>query len=48
MLGSSLGGLAIGLGSYGTLALLTVCGGVGAAALALPLVRSGVPREGEA
>jgi predicted MFS family arabinose efflux permease len=39
VLGSSLGGLAIGLGSYGTLALLTVIGGIGAAALALPLVR---------
>ncbi|TMF01177.1 MAG: MFS transporter [Chloroflexi bacterium] len=39
VLGSSLGGLAIGLGSYGTLAVLTLCGGLGAAALALPLAR---------
>jgi predicted MFS family arabinose efflux permease len=45
VLGSSLGGLAIGLGRYGTLALLTVCGGVGAAALAVPLARISVPRE---
>jgi predicted MFS family arabinose efflux permease len=40
VLGSSLGGVAIGLGSYTTLAVLTLCGGLGAAALALPLVRS--------
>jgi len=39
VLGSSLGGLAIGLGSYGTLAVLTLCGGLGAAALALPMAR---------
>jgi predicted MFS family arabinose efflux permease len=39
VLGSALGGLAIGLGSYSTLALLTMCGGLGAAALALPLAR---------
>ena len=39
VVGSSLGGLAIGLGSYGTLAVLTLCGGLGAAALALPLAR---------
>jgi predicted MFS family arabinose efflux permease len=39
VLGSSLGGLAIGFGSYTTLALLTACGGVGAAALAVPLAR---------
>lgn len=39
VVGSSIGGLAIGLGSYGTLALLTLCGGLGAAALALPLAR---------
>jgi MFS transporter, DHA1 family, inner membrane transport protein len=39
VLGSSLGGLAIGLGSYGTLALLTLCGGVTAAAIAVPLAR---------
>jgi DHA1 family inner membrane transport protein len=39
VLGSSLGGLAIGLGSYSTLAVLTACGGIGAAALALPLTR---------
>lgn len=41
VLGSSLGGLAIGLGSYETLAWLTLCGGIGAAALALPLTRLG-------
>src|SRR2546423_3998402 len=35
VLGSSVGGLAIGLGSYSRLALLTICGGVGAAALAV-------------
>jgi predicted MFS family arabinose efflux permease len=39
VLGSSLGGLAIGFGSYTTLALLTICGGLGAAALAAPLAR---------
>jgi MFS family permease len=41
VLGSSLGGLAIGFGTYQTLAVLTLCGGVGAAALALPLVKLG-------
>jgi predicted MFS family arabinose efflux permease len=45
VVGSSLGGLAIGMGSYGALALLTVCGGVGAAALAMPLVRLKLTRE---
>jgi DHA1 family inner membrane transport protein len=40
VLGSSLGGLAIGFGSYTTLALLTLLAGAGAAALALPLARS--------
>jgi predicted MFS family arabinose efflux permease len=40
VLGSSLGGLAIGLGSYSTLALLTLCGGLTAAAIALPLART--------
>jgi predicted MFS family arabinose efflux permease len=45
VLGSSIGGLAIGLGSYSTLALLTVCGGVGAAALAIPLARIRIPRQ---
>src|SRR5579864_5819204 len=40
VLGSSLGGLAIGLGSYGTLAILTLCGGLAAAALAVPLARA--------
>jgi predicted MFS family arabinose efflux permease len=40
VLGSSLGGLAIGFGSYSTLALLTICGGLGAAALAVPLARA--------
>ena len=40
VLGSSLGGLAIGLGSYSTLALLTLCGGLTAAAIAFPLARS--------
>ncbi|HEV7663222.1 MAG TPA: MFS transporter [Chloroflexota bacterium] len=39
VLGSSLGGLAIGFGSYQTLALLTLCGGIGAALLAFPLTR---------
>jgi predicted MFS family arabinose efflux permease len=39
VLGSSLGGLAIGLGSYSTLALLTMCSGVAAAMIALPLLR---------
>ena len=39
VLGSAVGGLAIGLGSYeyNNLAWLTLCGGIGAAALALPL-----------
>ena len=37
--GSGLGGLAIGLGSYHALALLTLLSGVGAAALAVPLAR---------
>jgi MFS transporter, DHA1 family, inner membrane transport protein len=41
VLGSSLGGLAIGLGSYSTLAVLTIACGIGAAALALPLARLG-------
>jgi predicted MFS family arabinose efflux permease len=41
VLGSSLGGLAISLGTYQSLALLTLCGGLGAAALALPLTRLG-------
>jgi MFS family permease len=45
VLGASLGGLAIGFGSYGTLAVLTMCGGVGAAALALPLARLKLVRE---
>src|ERR671932_31421 len=45
VLGSSLGGLAIGLGSYGTLAILTLCGGLGAAALAVPLARLKLARE---
>jgi predicted MFS family arabinose efflux permease len=45
VLGSSLGGLAIFLGSYGTLAVLTTCGGLGAALLAFPLVRVKVARE---
>jgi len=45
VLGSSLGGLAIGLGSYGTLALLTMCGGLGAAVLAVPLARVKLARE---
>jgi MFS family permease len=40
VLGSSLGGLAIGLGSYGALAALTLASGLGAAAVAWPLVRS--------
>jgi predicted MFS family arabinose efflux permease len=41
VLGTSLGGLAIGFGSYSTLAVLTMCGGVAAAAIALPLARLG-------
>jgi predicted MFS family arabinose efflux permease len=45
VLGASLGGLAIGFGSYTTLAVLTMCGGVGAAVLALPLARVKVVRE---
>jgi predicted MFS family arabinose efflux permease len=45
VVGSSLGGLAIASGGYGTLALLTMCGGLGAAALALPLIRIKVARE---
>jgi predicted MFS family arabinose efflux permease len=45
VLGSSLGGLALAFGSYGTLAILTICGGLGAAALALPLTRVKVARE---
>jgi len=40
VLGASLGGLAIGFGSYNTLAVLTICGGLGAAALAVPLARA--------
>ncbi|MDQ6669237.1 MAG: MFS transporter, partial [Chloroflexota bacterium] len=39
VLGSSLGGLAISFGSYTTLAIVTTCGGLAAAALALPLAR---------
>jgi hypothetical protein len=39
VLGSAVGGLAIGLASYDGLALLTLLGGVGAAACALPLRR---------
>jgi MFS transporter, DHA1 family, inner membrane transport protein len=45
VLGSSLGGLAIGMGSYSTLAVLALCGGAGAAALALPLARVKLARE---
>ena len=45
VLGSSLGGLAIALGSYGTLAILALCGGVGAAVLAVPLARLKLARE---
>jgi DHA1 family inner membrane transport protein len=45
VLGSSLGGLAIGVGSYGALAILTACGGVGAAALAIPLIGLKLARE---
>ena len=45
VMGASLGGLAIAFGSYGTLALVTMCGGLGAAALALPLARLKVARE---
>jgi MFS transporter, DHA1 family, inner membrane transport protein len=41
VLGSSLGGLAIGLGSYSTLAVLIIGCGLGAAVLALPLARVG-------
>ena len=40
VLGSSLGGLAISFGSYNTLAVLTMCGGLGAAVLAVPLARA--------
>ncbi|MCA1646889.1 MAG: MFS transporter [Chloroflexi bacterium] len=39
VLGTSLGGVAIGLGSYGTLAVLTMSGGVAAAVIALPMAR---------
>jgi predicted MFS family arabinose efflux permease len=39
VLGSALGGLALGLGSYSALALLTLLGGATAALLALPLAR---------
>lgn len=39
VLGTSLGGLAISFGNYGTLAVLTACGGVAAAAIAVPLTR---------
>jgi predicted MFS family arabinose efflux permease len=39
VVGSSLGGVAIGFGSYGTLAVLTLVSGLGAALLALPLAR---------
>jgi predicted MFS family arabinose efflux permease len=45
VLGTSLGGVAIGLGGFGPLAVLTMCGGIGAAALALPLVRLKMARE---
>ena len=45
VLGSSAGGVAIGLGNYGTLAALTLCGGVGAAALAVPLLRTTTTSE---
>jgi DHA1 family inner membrane transport protein len=45
VLGASLGGLALGFGSYPTLAVLTMCGGVGAATLALPLTRLKLVRE---
>jgi MFS family permease len=45
VLGSTLGGLAIGLGSYSMLAVLALCGGAGAAALALPLARVKLARE---
>jgi predicted MFS family arabinose efflux permease len=45
VLGASLGGLAIGFGSYPTLAILTMCGGVAAATLALPLTRLKAVRE---
>jgi len=45
VLGTSLGGVAIGLGGFGPLALLTMCGGIGAAALALPLARVKIARE---
>jgi predicted MFS family arabinose efflux permease len=38
--GSALGGLAIGLGSYGTLGVLTLVSALGAAVLAAPLVRA--------
>jgi len=39
VLGSGLGGLAIGLGTYNALALLTLLSGIGAAAAAAPLAR---------
>jgi predicted MFS family arabinose efflux permease len=45
VLGASLGGLAIGFGSYPTLAVLTMCGGLAAATLALPLTRLKAIRE---
>src|SRR5579859_4199435 len=45
VLGTSLGGVAIGVGGFGPLALLTMCGGIGAAALALPLARVKIARE---
>ena len=45
VLGTSLGGVAIGLGGFGPLAVLTMCGGIGAAALALPLARVKIARE---
>jgi predicted MFS family arabinose efflux permease len=43
VLGSALGGLAIALGHYTALALLTLLSGVGAALLAIPLARAPSP-----
>ncbi|MBV9577036.1 MAG: MFS transporter [Chloroflexi bacterium] len=45
VLGTSLGGVALSFGSYSTLAVLTMCGGLGAATLALPLTRLKLARE---
>jgi len=45
VLGSALGGLAIGLGSYAALAVFTALFGVSAALLALPLARRTAPRS---